>query len=87
MAKFNMEMYDKIKAVLEENKITSKDLASYTVAKQLRYMRHQNKIVCSDEEIIEVVNYERDRKTLQHGENYVEGDLDLPWEKRNTSQQ
>ena len=84
MSKFSQEKYDKIKQLLEENKITSKDLAGYTVAKQLRHMRHQKKIVCTDEEIIDVVNYERDRKTLERGENYKEGDLDLPWERRDT---
>lgn len=81
MSKFSQEKYDKIKQILEANKITSKDLAGYTVLKNLRYLRHQRKIEATDEELISVVNYERDRESLTHGENYVEGDLLLPWQK------
>lgn len=82
MTNFSMEKYNQIKQLLEDNKITSKDLAGYTVLKNLRHLRYQRKIEATDEELIAVVNYERDRKTLQHGENYVEGDLLLPWEKK-----
>ena len=78
--RFLKEDYAAIKQLLSDNGIDTKKLNKYSAYKRLRYLRHRKMIIATDEELIEVVNYERDIKTLQHGNFYEEGCLDLPME-------
>lgn len=55
---FSMEKYEEIKKLLEDNKISSKDLDKYIQTKALRYQRYKEEIVATDDEIIAFVNGE-----------------------------
>ena len=72
--KFTQDKYDKIKALCDEHKITRKDRAAFEVVSHLRWMRHAEKIVCSDSEIIQVVNGELDWRNFEKGPNYTDVD-------------
>lgn len=55
---FTMEKYEEIKKLLEDNKVSSKDLDKYIQTKALRYQRYREEIVATDDEIIAFVNGE-----------------------------
>ena len=72
MASFNNERYEEIKKILNDNKISSKDLAQYSVYKRLKYLRHRQEIDCTDEEIEAYVNQQIKFEDLRKGQNWTE---------------
>ena len=53
---FNLERYEEIKKILEDAKISSKELQQYIDMKALRYARHKEENTYTDDEIIKIVN-------------------------------
>jgi hypothetical protein len=53
---FTMERYNQIKELLGGVGIESYELESYVMAKDLKYLRHTQRISLTDAEIIEMIN-------------------------------
>lgn len=73
MAKFNMDRYNYMKTLFDNNGIDKKARSQFEVASTLRYYRHCKYIDCTDEQIIAVVNQEMKKEELNKGENYTPG--------------
>jgi len=53
---FTVKRYDEIKAAIKAAKIESYELENYIMMKDLKFLRHTEKISLNDNEIIELVN-------------------------------
>ena len=74
MARFSQERYDELKALFDANKIDKKTRAQFEVASHLRWLRHAQKIICTDEQIIQAVNQEVDWRMFEKGPNWKDTD-------------
>lgn len=59
------ERYNEIKKVLKDNKIDSYELENYVMFKDLKYLRHVQRISLSDVEILEMVNCENNKTKFE----------------------
>lgn len=62
MKKFTTKDYNKVKSILENNKVNSKDLDMYIKMKNLRYKRYKLEITASDKELEDILNGDKDEK-------------------------
>ena len=75
MAKWTQERYNEMKKLFDDNKITKKDRAQFEVASHLRWLRHQEKIIATDEQIVDAVNQKVDWvATFEKGVNWTAED-------------